>query len=631
MEMYSKQLIIFLSVISLITSISVPCSQPFLQLTSKCESTSIKVFNLEAVKKINCKKPLNGAMKIVLGQSNRNDATRLGKCIDLSINEEKIEEIKVNFKNNQVIGKSIIKYTNGTMIEVHLDGQHVHVQLQKNYQVTDFPTFHQVKKQLIKVSHCQFETKWTLFGNLPYLVYSQKFQGYSLFTEDFTKFNLCKGFSETLRIQCSTIEKSLLSEKDGFWSIPEDFKLENLNFGHFAKKNDQIEQISGQKLLVDSQSIQLLTDWVQWITSEEVMPYFYEKVSNHLISSDIEQFEMEIDTSEMKLPPNMVYQKAEIEQNGNVIFEATDLNTDSHTFFRKLDSAFFQPHLPSWIKVVAHYPNATMAQIIDKKHQITFRISSYICQDGKLCGLVKKYGRMLRDTTICHEIEQEPLSLIALFDEDGNQQGPTFNFLIGDSLIYNPSGHFPTTSAAYLYYGAPFALLGSFDQTKQMVEAHKVNYSINGCTKDLLPIFEFAQPTNPNVVYHYSPPNRTSFGDQPTLNDELGEDYLDIKIADDTKGEGLFAKKDIPVNTLIAQYGGYRTVNKEYMRPEDIDDEHPHSYRHSVGLCRIVVDIPKGFEPKEKYSATYGHKINHNFHDTVNYFYVSTLFWLDYG
>ena len=620
-----------MSVISCITSIRVPCDQPFLQLTTKCDSTSINVFNLEAVKKINYKKPLNGAMKIVLRRRNENDATRLGKCIDLSIKHEKIEnfieEIKVNFKNNQVIGKSIIKYNNGTLIEVHLDEENGHVQLQKIYKITDLPTYHQVKKQLVEVSHCQFDPIWTIIGSVPHLVYSQQIQGYSLFTEDFSHFYLCKGFSESLRIQCSTIEKSLLSEKDGFWSIPEDFKHENLKFSHFVKKKDQeqLEQFSGQELLIDSQNIHLLNDWVEWIESDEVIPYFYEKVSNRLISSDTEQFDMEIDMSEMKLPPIMVFKKAEIEQNGIVIFEATDLNPDSHTSFTKLDSAFFQPHLPSLIKVIAHYPNATLKAIVNEKHEITFGISSYICQDGKLCGLVKKYGRMLRDPTICHKVQEEPLSLIALFDEKGNQQGPTFHFLIGDSIIYNPTGHFPTTSAAYLYYGAPFALFGSFDQNKQMIEAHKVNFSINGCTRDLLPIFEFAQPTNPNVVYHYSPPNRTSFGDQPTLDDELGEDYLEIKMADDTKGEGLFAKKDIPVNTIIAQYGGYRTENKELMRPEDIDDEHPHSYRHSVGICSLVVDIPKGFEPKEKYSATYGHKINHNFHDTVKYFFVSIL------
>ena len=74
---------------------------------------------------------------------------------------------------------------------------------------------------------------------------------------------------------------------------------------------------------------------------------------------------------------------------------------------------------------------------------------------------------------------------------------------------------------------------------------------------------------------------------------------------------------------MIAQYGGYRTINKIELNKEDIDEEHPNAYRHSVGLCEAVVDIPKGFEPADKYNATFGHKINHNFENTVEYFYVS--------
>ena len=152
-----------------------------------------------------------------------------------------------------------------------------------------------------------------------------------------------------------------------------------------------------------------------------------------------------------------------------------------------------------------------------------------------------------------------------------------------------------------------------------------MNYKITGCTEDFFPIFEFSKPSKPGLKYHYKPPIITEFGDQPTVPDELSEDYLDIKMVDEHKGEGLFAKKDIPVDTLIAQYGGYRMQEKGFMKPEDIDKEHPHSYRHNVGFCDAMVDIPVGFYPLEKYSATYGHKINHNFNDVVKYFYVRTF------
>ena len=93
-----------------------------------------------------------------------------------------------------------------------------------------------------------------------------------------------------------------------------------------------------------------------------------------------------------------------------------------------------------------------------------------------------------------------------------------------------------------------------------------------------------------------------------------------VKVTDENSD--LFSR----VGRLISQVSQQKWEILFRVDGEDIDDEHPHSYRHSVGICSLVVDIPKGFEPKEKYSATYGHKINHNFDDTVKYFFVSILF-----
>ena len=81
---------------------------------------------------------------------------------------------------------------------------------------------------------------------------------------------------------------------------------------------------------------------------------------------------------------------------------------------------------------------------------------------------------------------------------------------------------------------------------------------------------------------------------------------------------------DIPANTLIAQYGGFRFANGENMADEYIDHAKPGGYRHSLMFCDLGrVDIPHGFEPIDKYNATYGHKINHSFgNDVVRYSYV---------
>ena len=75
--------------------------------------------------------------------------------------------------------------------------------------------------------------------------------------------------------------------------------------------------------------------------------------------------------------------------------------------------------------------------------------------------------------------------------------------------------------------------------------------------------------------YHYKPPTEDTFGDQPQVQDELGEEYLEVKRFDDLKGDGLVAKIDIPESSLIAQFGGFRAKNnrrlaKKYQNPDEL-------------------------------------------------------------
>ena len=83
------------------------------------------------------------------------------------------------------------------------------------------------------------------------------------------------------------------------------------------------------------------------------------------------------------------------------------------------------------------------------------------------------------------------------------------------------------------------------------------------------------------------------------------------------QGEGLFAKRDIPAETLIVQYGGVRfKSNAEFniltYRSKD------NAYGHTVGFCRdVVVDIPTGSEITANYNATLAHKSQHSFTNNV--------------
>ena len=85
----------------------------------------------------------------------------------------------------------------------------------------------------------------------------------------------------------------------------------------------ELAKFSEEALVTKSQNIRLMVDWVRLISSGEVLPFFYKQISSHLLSPDTQEFEMGIDTSDIKIPPNMVFQTAEITQNQNVIFSVT--------------------------------------------------------------------------------------------------------------------------------------------------------------------------------------------------------------------------------------------------------------------------------------------------------------------
>ena len=67
----------------------------------------------------------------------------------------------------------------------------------------------------------------------------------------------------------------------------------------------------------------------------------------------------------------------------------------------------------------------------------------HICKNGKLCGHILKFGRRLRDP-LCDRGQSNLLAYVGYHNPiSGEPEGPTITMLIGDSIIYNPSGKFP--------------------------------------------------------------------------------------------------------------------------------------------------------------------------------------------
>ena len=83
------------------------------------------------------------------------------------------------------------------------------------------------------------------------------------------------------------------------------------------------------------------------------------------------------------------------------------------------------------------------------------------------------------------------------------------------------------------------------------------------CNEHGIKILKFSQPRGP--IFHYEPPTNETFGDQPHLQDPLDKKYVVIRksnISPDA-GEGLFANRNVPANTIYSLYSGKLYQPKE--------------------------------------------------------------------
>jgi len=206
--------------------------------------------------------------------------------------------------------------------------------------------------------------------------------------------------------------------------------------------------------------------------------------------------------------------------------------------------------------------------------------------------------------------------------------------LIGESIIYNPSGKYPANDAAYIFLGArDFATLGAFDENALLISGQKVNYHISGCNVNGLPRLEFSEPVKPDIHYHYLPGKKDNFGDQPIIIDEIAEEYIEVRKITDYEGDGTFAIQDLSEHTMIMQYGGFRLLNNSKLDQKFRRDEASPafgSYTQNIGFCDgVKVDIPKGFEDTSKYNGTLAHKAQHSFGEAN--VYLTTVDTARYG
>ena len=107
---------------------------------------------------------------------------------------------------------------------------------------------------------------------------------------------------------------------------------------------------------------------------------------------------------------------------------------------------------------------------------------------------------------------------------------------------------------------------------------------------------------------------------------------LDRSMEFPSAGEGLFAREDIPPDTVFVLYGGhilnkvemdnFRKEESEANRRDNISASDPvgsakWKYRHNIRICDLAIDIPPEYGAADRFRATLGHKINHKFDPTT--------------
>ena len=97
------------------------------------------------------------------------------------------------------------------------------------------------------------------------------------------------------------------------------------------------------------------------------------------------------------------------------------------------------------------------------------------------------------------------------------------------------------------------ALIGKFDKGI-MIQARPAKVMAERCKNGMKEI-KISQIMEKSPTFKYSRPTRLRIGDQPQKMDPYERKLVYIK-DDDFGGDGMFAKRDIDQNELVAYYGG---------------------------------------------------------------------------
>ena len=260
---------------------------------------------------------------------------------------------------------------------------------------------------------------------------------------------------------------------------------------------------------------------------------------------------------------------------------------------------------------------------------ITFTTVGQINGSG-LNGPIRQFGLTVLDQahpcskSVSKHIEGDQFSLLCRH-KNGKAVGFCWKRVFGNGYLYGIET-FTGDNIAYIYPDLETVLIGKF-KTGIMISAKETTITRIRCKNGLVEL-DFAPAWG--TEFHYSVPSNETFGDQPTVTDPLDDKYVYMSWSG-TGGQGIFAKRDIPMGTQFVQYNGLvmdhdqlEIYNNHFQRHQAYLNAlygtrgrksiktHQNAYNQIVtNKCIIVFPHEIGGGTRY-YKATLAHKVNHS-------------------
>ena len=183
----------------------------------------------------------------------------------------------------------------------------------------------------------------------------------------------------------------------------------------------------------------------------------------------------------------------------------------------------------------------------------------------------------------------------------------------GQGWLYGPvdgKGRFSGPEIAYIFPDMTTALLGTFHQ-EQLVEARASHVNSAFMENDILKV-TFC-PTEPDApTYTFCPSNAGEIPCDWLLDDNYEQvTVVCQKSKVEGAGDGLFAKRDLPAETVISYYNGLHISPEEDYAASSCNYQIYVDWTNTEGSP--YVDIPTECTNVHAYCASLAHKANHSF------------------